>query len=334
MWVEGVAFFLGTSLLLYCLLAGADFGGGILEIFRGSSLREEQRELIAHAIGPVWEANHMWLILAVVILFNGFPKAYAELSTTLHIPLTLMLVGIILRGCAFTFRKYDAYQDTTHEAYSGIFMASSLLTPLMLGVIAGASFRGSTPHPGASFHAVYIAPWCNAFSFAIGIFTGAIFAFLAAVYLVGEAPDPALRAIFTRRARAANVAVVLVGALVFLIAESEGLGLLSAFLKHAPSLLCMTAATVLLLPLWRSLNHGRTSLARVFAAVQVTLVLLGWFGLRLPALFGSLTIYEAAAPEPVLCALLGALVVGSALIFPALAYLLWVFKLSGAPAQR
>ena len=104
MLIHSVAFFLGVSLLLYSLFAGADFGAGILEWFTGKNHRKEQQELITHAMGPVWEANHVWIILAVVILFNGFPRAYSQLSISFHIPLTIMLMGIILRGCAFTFR--------------------------------------------------------------------------------------------------------------------------------------------------------------------------------------------------------------------------------------
>src|SRR3972149_1057124 len=108
---NGIVFFLGVSIILYCLLAGADFGAGILEFFKGPTHREKQSELITHAMSPVWEANHVWLILVVVILFNGFPKAFSVLSITYHIPLTVMLVGVILRGCAFTFRHYDAVRD-------------------------------------------------------------------------------------------------------------------------------------------------------------------------------------------------------------------------------
>ena len=100
MLVESIAFFLAVSILLYCLFAGADFGAGILEAFLGAHRRQEQRAVITHAMGPVWEANHVWLILAVVILFTGFPKAYSALSITFHIPLTVMLIGIVL-GPAF-----------------------------------------------------------------------------------------------------------------------------------------------------------------------------------------------------------------------------------------
>src|SRR4029450_7243293 len=142
MLVESIAFFFAVSILFYCLFAGADFGAGILEAFLPSRRRAEQKKVIAHAIGPVWEANHVWLILAVVILFTGFPKAYSVLTITFHIPLTLMLLGIILRGCAFTFRHYDSIRDR-QRYYSAIFVVSSFLTPLMLGVIAGGMLLGA-----------------------------------------------------------------------------------------------------------------------------------------------------------------------------------------------
>src|SRR3990167_4182924 len=110
--------YLGLSLFLYSLLGGADFGAGVLELFLPKDNREKYRNLISKAMGPVWEANHIWLIILIVILFNGFPKAYAEISIYFHIPLTLMLVGIIFRGCAFTFRTYDAVKDNSREIYS------------------------------------------------------------------------------------------------------------------------------------------------------------------------------------------------------------------------
>src|SRR3989338_421514 len=139
-WV--VLGFLAVSVFLYCLLAGADFGAGVLELFFPKNDREEYRNLIVKAMGPVWEANHIWLIIVIVILFNGFPKAYAEISIYFHIPLTLMLIGIILRGCSFTFRTYDTLKDQPREMYSRIFSLSSLLTPLMFGIIIGGLMLG------------------------------------------------------------------------------------------------------------------------------------------------------------------------------------------------
>src|SRR3954452_3987184 len=117
---------LGTSFVLYTLLGGADFGAGIIETFAGR--REEST--ISRAIAPVWEANHVWLILAVVILFTGFPLVYSSLSLVLHIPLMLVLVGIIFRGCAFTFRHYDVVNDNSHKYFTVLFRISSFITPL------------------------------------------------------------------------------------------------------------------------------------------------------------------------------------------------------------
>ena len=119
---------LGVSFVLYTILGGADFGAGIIETFAG---RKGERT-ISKALAPVWEANHVWLILAVVILFTGFPQVYSSISTALHIPLMLVLLGIIFRGTAFTFRHYDVKQDHTHKYYTLLFKVSSFITPFFL----------------------------------------------------------------------------------------------------------------------------------------------------------------------------------------------------------
>jgi cytochrome d ubiquinol oxidase subunit II len=336
MVVESIAFFLAVSLLFYCLFAGADFGAGILEAFLSGRRRAEQRNIIAHAMGPVWEANHVWLILAVVILFTGFPKAYSALSITFHIPLTLMLLGIILRGCAFTFRHYDAVQDRAQRYYSAIFIISSFLTPLMLGMVAGATLLGAARPIEEGFYAAFILPWANLFCFSIGVFTSVLFALLAAVYLIGETHDAEMKQIFVRCALVLNALAILLGAAVFVAAEIEGLALARLFAGEALSVASMTGTTLLLVPLWIAIRRDAVHSARLLVAAQVGLILIGWFGLQFPVIINSrsepLTIYLAAAPEPTLRYLLYALIAGSAIIFPALVYLLKVFK-GSAPAK-
>lgn len=122
--------FLWVSIVLYFILGGADFGAGIVELF---TFRRKDKKitknLMYESIAPIWEANHMWLIIAIVILFVGFPEIYSFASIYLHIPLVLMLVGIIARGTAFTFRHYDAVKDEWQTVYTQIFYYSSLLTP-------------------------------------------------------------------------------------------------------------------------------------------------------------------------------------------------------------
>ena len=138
-----VVTFLCLGLLLYFLLGGADFGAGIVELFTSRRNRSRTRRTSYQAIGPVWEANHMWLIIAIVILFVGFPRLYTVMSIHLHIPLVILLIGIIARGTAFVFRHYDAVRDDMQLVYNGIFEYSSIITPLFLGIIAGSAISGS-----------------------------------------------------------------------------------------------------------------------------------------------------------------------------------------------
>ncbi|RZK64206.1 MAG: cytochrome d ubiquinol oxidase subunit II, partial [Pedobacter sp.] len=112
--------FLWTAILLYILLGGADFGAGIIELFTSKENRPKTRKTMYNAIGPIWEANHMWLIIAIVILFVGFPKIYTTISVYLHIPLVCMLLGVIARGTAFVFRNYDAVKDEMQRVYTPI----------------------------------------------------------------------------------------------------------------------------------------------------------------------------------------------------------------------
>ncbi len=125
-----VIIILSVSFMLYAILGGADYGAGIIEIFAG----RKGEKIISKAIAPVWEANHVWLILAIVILFTGFPLVYSTISTALHIPLMIVLIGIVMRGSTFTFRHYDVTRDETHKYYTLLFRVSSFITPVFLGV--------------------------------------------------------------------------------------------------------------------------------------------------------------------------------------------------------
>src|SRR6185436_5848430 len=140
LWLAGA---LMASLTLYALFAGADFGGGVWDLLASGPRKRAQRQLIAHAIGPVWEANHVWLILAVVLMFVCFPLAWAALSTALHVPLTLLLVGVVLRGSAFAFRSYGSDDDAAQRRWGRTFAMASVVTPLTLGMCVGATASGA-----------------------------------------------------------------------------------------------------------------------------------------------------------------------------------------------
>jgi len=166
-----------VALNAYALLGGADFGGGVWDLLARGPRQERQRELIADAIGPVWEANHVWLILAIVLLFTCFPPAFALLGTRLHIPLSLVLIGIVLRGSAFTFWRYGggAHGDREQRRWGLLFAVASLITPLLLGATVGAIASGRLGEGGRGtgdgFYATYVASWLNPFALAVGLFS-------------------------------------------------------------------------------------------------------------------------------------------------------------------
>src|ERR1700761_370894 len=195
-----VIIYLWVALLLYLLLGGADFGAGIIELFTTEDNRAKTRKISYEAIGPVWEANHMWLIIAIVILFVGFPAIYSTMSVYLHIPLVIMLLGIIARGTAFAFRNYDAVVDNMQKVYNRIFVYSSFITPLFLGIIAGSTVSGQVDTHADNFLSAYVFSWLNWFSVSIGFFTVSLCGFIAAIYLIGEADNTEDAKRFIRKA--------------------------------------------------------------------------------------------------------------------------------------
>lgn len=317
-----------VALTAYVLLAGADFGGGVWDLFATGPRRDRQRDLIAHAIGPVWEANHVWLILVVVLLFTCFPVAFSRLSIVLHIPLTLMLVGIVLRGSAFTFRSYGGDDRNSQRRWGRTFAIASLITPLLLGVSVGAIAAGRVqPVSGTSFLADYIMPWASSFTLSVGVFTLALFAFLAAVYLTMEADEVELRDDFRMRALVSGGAVFVFAMLTLVLARHEA-PLVWNGMVIAPRAIPLHLATgvAAIATLW-ALWARRYRVARIAAGAQVSAIVGGWALAQYPYLLPpSLTIDQAAAPEVTLKLTMWALIVGGAILIPSLWYLFRVFK--------
>jgi len=194
-----------AALVLYALLGGADFGGGVWDLLASGPRSGEQRALVERALGPIWEANHVWLVLVVVVLFTGFPAAFAAISIELFVPLVLLLVGIVLRGAAFTFRTYDDPRDEVQRRWGLLFSAASFVAPLMLGVVVGTLASGRLRVEGGVAMGGRLA-WAAPFPLLVGLFATALFAFLAAAYLAVEA-EGGLQEDFRRRAIGAGVAV-------------------------------------------------------------------------------------------------------------------------------
>ena len=329
---EIIIIVLSISLLLYVLLGGADFGAGIIEIFTG----KRGMEVISKAIAPIWEANHVWVILAVVILFNGFPTVYTTLSTFLHIPILIVLLGIVLRGSAFTFRYYDEIKDKSHYYYTVFFRMSSLITPFFYGMIIGAIMMGRIPGvvESESFYDVFIAPWFNFFTVMTGIFVTLLFGWLAAVYLIGETKNDIDSALYIKITRVFFLLLIISGFGVFLVAELYNVHFFREFINSPVSITCVIAATVIIPFLWKSLNRKKMVLSRVLAGLQTAFIITGWYAIQFPVMVylshtEHLTVYNSKAPESTMVMLFWALIVGILIIFPSIAYLMKVFKFNG-----
>jgi cytochrome d ubiquinol oxidase subunit II len=320
------------ALVAYVLLAGADFGGGIWDLLASGPRRRAQRDLIAQAIGPIWEANHVWLILVVVVLFTGFPAAFAAVSTTLFEPLTLLLVGIVLRGAAFTFRTYDRPDDLVQRRWGLVFSISSVLAPLLLGAVVGALASGHLRVGQDGMPAPASGGWLMPFSAVTGLLTAALFAFLAAAYLTVEATGP-LQEDFRRRAIGAGGAVFL-GALATAALSWHEAPLVFEGLTRRPwSLPLHLATAAAALTAFGALFKRRFRLARLASAAQASLIVIGWAASQYPNLVvPDLTIASASAPPVTQRLLLGALAAGAVTLVPSLWLLFRVFK--GARALR
>ena len=330
-----VAVLLALSLNAYVLLGGADFGGGVWDMLARGPRRARQREVIAEAIGPIWEANHVWLILAVVLSFTCFSSVFARIMTVLHIPVSLMLVGIVLRGSAFTFRTYDDEHDAAQRRWGRIFSSASVLTPLLLGVCIGAVASGRVVAPTqGTFVERFVDPWLTPFAFGVGLLTLALFAFLAAVFLTMETRDPELVEDFRRNALGAGVAVFLAAGVVLLLSFEQAPLMTAGLVTSSWALPLHVATGLSAVAVFVALWTRRFALARLLAGLQVSCIFWGWTVAQYPYLVPpDLTVENAAAPPITLQITVWALAGGVLVLAPSLIYLFRVFK-SGPDAPE
>lgn len=350
----------------YALMGGADYGGGVWDLLAFGPRAKQQRETIAEAIGPIWEANHVWLILVIVILFTCFPRAFSTISIVLHIPLSLLLIGIIMRGSAFTFRTYDSHRDNVQRFWGRIFAISSTITPILLGIIIGVISSGdiivgtgisgdefggasggvsgdssgaigessgvgsigavSDGFGGSPFYNVYVQPWIQPFPIAVGFLALSLFAYLAAVYLTNDTKDLEVQNDFRRRAIISFFVSAAIAGGVFVLAKTEApegfQDLVNAFPIHIGAAISAVGALVCLFK-----RHFQ--MARLFAAMQVSMILWGWALGQYPYLLRpDLTIRNCAANPLTLNLVIAALVAGAVLLFPSFYYLMKIFKLT------
>lgn len=308
----------------YALLGGADFGGGFWDLFAGGHTDEgarARRRLIEHAIGPVWEANHVWLIFAIVLLWTGFPGVFASVASTAYIPLTCAALGIIGRGSAFAFRKVG--RERHQRWYSAVFAFSSIVTPFFFGAIVGGIASGRIPE-GISEGDLWIS-WWNPTSIATGLLAITMCAYLAAMFLTGDALREDRSLLPGLRARAlgatAGFGVMAGFGLVVVAWDAPGLSSqlwslpVAGFL--AVTLIAGVSAAVLIWKRW-------FMLARIGAGATAASVIWAWGAAQYPEALAGTTIDEAAADPAVLDALLISTAVGMVILIPSLAWLLLV----------
>lgn len=315
------------SLICYALLGGADYGGGVWDMLAFGKRARQQRELIAAAIGPVWEANHVWLILVIVLLFTAFPPAFTAITIALHIPLTLLLIGIVLRGTAFTFRTYDVQRDNVQRRWGYVFSIASIFTPVMLGITVGAIASGRIRVQSNIVTGGFFDSWVAPFPFAVGLFALSLFAFLAAVYLTSETNDKDLQDDFRIRAIGAGIVVGVLALVVFTLAADGAPTVRAGISQSAWALILHILTALFALGAFYSLWSRKYKYARICAAAQTAFIVAGWAAAQFPFLVEpDITISSAAAPKITLQLLLASLAAGALLLFPSYYYLFRVFK--------
>lgn len=313
-------------LTAYALFGGADFGGGFWDLIAGRAEKgRAQRNLIEHSIGPIWEANHVWLIFVIILTWTVVPSVFAAVSSTLYIPLTLVAVGIIARGSAFAFRKVSE-KLWQQRLFGGAFALSSVLTPFFLGTVGGSLASGRVP-PGIA-EGDPITSWINPTSLTSGVLAVSTTAYLAAVYLTHDARregDPALAETFRRKALTAGVVTGAVAGveLVVLAIDAPGLFRQLMAMPAVPlTALSIAAGLASLALMWR-----RNFLTvRVSAALAVTALLWSWGIGHYPYVLPGLALGEASATENVLLANSIAVIIAGILVIPSLWWLYAIFQ--------
>jgi cytochrome d ubiquinol oxidase subunit II len=319
---------LWLSLIAYAVLGGADFGGGIWDFFAFGPQAQHQRRFIGQTLGPVWEANHVWLIFLIVGLFTAFPSAFSTLSTALFVPFTLALIGIVLRGAAFIFQAHAAPTVPMQKAWERIFSIASTITPFLFGTAAAAVASGQVRVQEGHAQIDLLRGWTTPFALTIGALALSLCAVLAALNLIVEAQNShnlELVVVFRHRAMIAGAITLVLDAIAFTLSPFEAPLLWNGMLAHALPLVIVTG----LIGLFASIELflGQYRLARILSIIVTALIFASWGVSQFPYLIPvNVTIDNAASPPSTLLALLTGTSVGMALLLPSLWFLFHVFR--------
>ena len=325
---------LGVALLLYTLTGGADFGGGVWDLLASGPRKDAQRSAVARVIAPIWEVNHVWLIAVVVLLFVCFPRGFGLVATALHLPLTMMLVGVVLRGTAFTFRAYGLADAEERSQWGFVFSVSSIVAPLFLGICAGALAAGGIRVEEGRLATGFVEPWLQPFPILVGVLLLALCAHIAAVYLCRELEGD-LQEDFRRRALASGVVVGVVAWVALAVARTGAPTVFDALLAASGPTAALQGATgAAAFVTLGALVRRRWWLARIGVGLQTAGILLGWALAQGPLLIvPDVAFADVAAPDPVIRAVLTAFGIGAVFLLPALALLYRTFA-TRSPGPR
>jgi cytochrome d ubiquinol oxidase subunit II len=322
-----VAVLLWISIIIYAALEGADFGGGVLDLFAVGAKGDEQRSLIKEAIGPVWEANNVWLTYLVVGLLTGFPIVIELLATALFIPFVLILFGIVLRGASFVFRSFSG-RGSVIGIWSRVFSLSSFIVPFLFGACGAAIAAGKLHLINGQMPVGLISAWLTPFAIVMGLLGITLCTVIAAVYLTVEAQGsgkPELAEMFRRRALIAGAITTVLGVVGLYLASQEAPILWHGMLDHAlwavgcSALLGIATAIVLFI------RHYR--LARVLVILTTGAVIGTWGLAQIPYIVPpDFTVANSASPPFTMIALFVCAIIGMSMLIPALWLLFHVFK--------
>ncbi|HET7417031.1 MAG TPA: cytochrome d ubiquinol oxidase subunit II [Solirubrobacterales bacterium] len=317
---DAAAAILWVGATFYALFGGADFGGGFWDLVAGWDERGQRpRDVIQRSLTPVWEANHVWLIFVLVVLWTAFPPAFSAIFTTLYVPIALAALGIVLRGAGFAFRK-SLVGLRERRAMGATFAVSSVLTPFFMGTVVGAIAAGNVPAEG---NGDAFSSWLQPLPLLIGAMFVASGAYLAAVFLVGDARragDGEMERYFERRALGAAVIAGAFAVAGLFALHSEARYVFDRLTEQGLplvilSLLCGAALLVVL-------RRGGRRPLRPLAAGAVVAVIWGWGVAQFPYLLPtSLRIDQAAAPDPTMTIIFVVFAVAAVLVLPSLGLL-------------
>jgi cytochrome d ubiquinol oxidase subunit II len=330
---DAVAVVLFFGVTAYALFGGADFGAGFWDLIAGGAKRgEEPRSVIDRSIGPVWEANHVWLIFCLVVLWTAFSPAFASITLTLFVPLTLAALGIVLRGSSFAFRKV-VFRTRDRRNFGAAFASSSVLVPYCMGAVAGAIASGRVPAGGKAGDPW--SSWVNPTSIVGGLLAVAVCAYLSAVYLTADSKrlgDPAMEGYFRLRAIAAGMVAGVIAAIGIVVFHNDSTYLFHGLLSRALPLVILSAicgigSLVMLV-------RGSSGIVRLVAAGAVASVVFGWGVAQWPYLLPtSLKVSQGAAPSGTMWSVLVVFALAAVIILPALGLLYVLDQKSLLPGE-